>query len=381
MHRRVFLAPAVVVSLVAGIAVAQPAAAAPKWSLSPNPNPAGSIFTNLTGVACPRANSCFAVGYTTTTARTAGLVKHWNGSGWEIMRSLEPKGSRFTTWSAVSCPTAKSCFAVGSYTIAHRPRSLIEHWNGSNWAIMHVLDPDHSTSTLLSGVSCPATKSCFAVGSYTAAARTRTLVAHWNGSFWGITTAPNPNHSTSTVLSGVSCPSTRSCFAVGSVTLGPSAGSLVEHWNGSNWGIMRVFNPEHATSTVLTGVSCPSTKSCFAVGNYYPNNSLLIEHWNGSQWGIMVGIHPTGSTATVLSRVSCPSTKSCFAVGNERSGAFYKPLIEHWDGKQWGVLTSPEPSGATVAILNAVSCPTPSNCAAVGYYQNPNVKTLAERYA
>jgi hypothetical protein len=95
----------------------------------------------------------------------------------------------------------------------------------------------------------------------------------------------------------------------------------------------------------------------------------------------MIGITPSGSTATVLSRVSCPSTKSCFAVGNQRSGAFYKTLVEHWDGRRWSVMASPEPSGASVTILNAVSCPTLSNCAAVGYYQNPNVKTLVERYA
>jgi hypothetical protein len=165
------------------------------------------------------------------------------------------------------------------------------------------------------------------------------------------------------------------------VTLGASAGSLVEHWNGSSWGILRVLNPRNATSTVLSGVSCPSIKSCFAVGNYYPNNSLVIEHWNGSEWGIMVGITPNGSTATVLSRVSCPSVKSCFAVGNQRSGAFYKTLVEHWDGRHWAVMGSPEPSGATVSILNAVSCPNTTHCAAVGYFQNPNVKTLAERYA
>jgi hypothetical protein len=79
--------------------------------------------------------------------------------------------------------------------------------------------------------------------------------------------------------------------------------------------------------------------------------------------------------------VSCPSRQSCFAVGNQRAGAFYKTLVEHWDGQHWSVMASPEPTGATVSILNAVSCPNPSTCAAVGYYQNPNVKTLAERYA
>src|SRR5580704_17324703 len=96
MHRRAFLALTVAIGLLAGVVVAPPAAAAPKWALSPNPNPSGSIFTNLTGVACPSPKSWFAVGYETTVSRTRSLVKHWNGSGWGIMRSLDPAHSVFT---------------------------------------------------------------------------------------------------------------------------------------------------------------------------------------------------------------------------------------------------------------------------------------------
>ena len=235
-----------VAGLLLGVAVAQPAAAAPKWALSANPNRSGSNFTDLTGVACPSPNSCFAVGYDTTAARTKSLVKHWNGSSWAIMRSLDPKRSASTNLTAVSCPSVKSCFAVGSYTIAHNPRTLAEHWNGKSWAIMSTINPNHSASTVLNGVSCPSPKSCFAVGTYTAGAKSLTLVEHWNGAFWGIMRTPNPNHSKATALDGVSCPTTKSCFAVGTVTLGASAGSLVEHWNGSSWSIMRIFNPKNA---------------------------------------------------------------------------------------------------------------------------------------
>ena len=381
MHRSVVLALAVTVSLLLGVTVGAPAGAAARWSLSPNPNRPGSLFINLSGIACPNPKSCFAVGANTTVAGTSALVKHWNGSAWAVMPSVDPNGSTTTVLNGVACPGAKSCFAVGSYTIAGDTRSLVERWNGSAWSVPASVNPNHSTATVLNGVACPSAKSCFAVGSYTIAGDTRTLVEHWNGSAWGVLPSVNPNHSTATVLSAVSCPSPQSCFAVGRDTIASRTRSLVEHWNGGSWGIMPILDPHLSTSTALLGVSCPSPQSCFGVGNYYPNNSLLIEHWNGAKWGIMTGISPTGSTATILSAISCPALKSCFAVGDQRAGAFYKTLIEHWDGRHWGVLTSPEPADSTVAIFNAVSCSSPSSCAAVGYYQNPNVKSLVELYA
>ena len=158
----------------------------------------------------------------------------------------------------------------------------------------------------------PSTTSCFAVGDYDTArfAANPTLVEHWNGSQWKITTDPNPIGGGS--LEGVSCPSTTSCLAVGYT----GSGDLVEHWNGSSWKI--TTSPRVSTNAALRGVSCPSPTSCFAVGD--TGVKSLVEHWNGSSFSVMASPSSPGSTLTVLNGVSCPSPTSCFAVG------FYGPL-------------------------------------------------------
>jgi len=62
-----------------------------------------------------------------------------------------------------SCPTAKSCFAVGVSVLHSTARTLVEYWNGhGGWSIMHSPDPSNPS---LRGISCPSTTHCVAVGS------------------------------------------------------------------------------------------------------------------------------------------------------------------------------------------------------------------------
>jgi hypothetical protein len=189
-------------------------------------------------------------------------------------------------------------------------------------------------------------------------------------------TTPNPTGSILSLLVGVSCPSTTSCFAVGNYDTAFFAANptLVEHWNGWSWKIMTSPNPTGGGS--LEGVSCPSTTSCFAVG--YSNFGGLVEHWNGWSWKITTS--PPGSTNAALRGVSCPSTTSCFAVGD--TGV--KSLVEHWNGSSWSLMASPNPRGSTLTVLNGVSCPSTTSCFAVGFDQLLSAvdtsNTLVERY-
>ncbi len=65
--------------------------------------------------------------------------------------------------TGVSCPTAKRCFAIGGSALHPTGRTLAEHWNGhGGWSIMHSPDPPNPS---LHGISCHNTKHCVAVGS------------------------------------------------------------------------------------------------------------------------------------------------------------------------------------------------------------------------
>jgi hypothetical protein len=339
----------------------------------------------LNAASCVSAADCFAVGYyDSSDGLPLSLVEHWNGSAWSILSSPNPTGSDGFALHGVSCVSTTSCFAVGDYLGGLGDKTLVEHWNGSAWSILSSPNPTGADDTALYGVSCVSTTGCFAVGSSQTGTVLDSLVEHWNGSAWSIMTSPNPTGSTDTGLSSVSCANTTSCFAVGSYITASANKALVEHWNGSAWSIMSSPNPAGSRYTGLLGVSCPSTTTCFAVGDYSttaPTTKSLVEHWNGTSWTIMTSPNPTGS-ATYVVGVSCPNTTSCFAVGSYITTSAGKTLVEYWNGSAWSIMTSPNPTGSTYLSLNGVSCPSTTSCFAIGSYLfASSSKTLVERDA
>jgi hypothetical protein len=305
--------------------VASAANATPSWSIVSTPTLADA---GLSAVSCPSAASCFAVGI--AFARTSQtVISHWDGSRWSIMTSPNPAGAVDPFFGGVSCPTTTSCFATGSaeYGVNRTARTLIEHWNGSRWSIVNSPDPSGSTSAELHGVSCHSSSSCFAVGSYTAGEIARPLVERWNGSSWSITPSVEPAGASYVSVDWVSCAATTSGVAVGSYLGGGTDKTLTERWNGGIWSVSSSPNPSGAISASLNGVSCHGTTSCFAVGSWGGRGATitLIEHWDGTRWSIMTS-PSAGVDANSLTGVSCTARTSCFAVGVNSARA----LIERY---------------------------------------------------
>ena len=200
---------------------------------------------------------------------------------------------------------------------------------------------------------------------------------------WSAVPSPTPAGYGQVYLNGVSCPSTTNCFAVGSQSP-PYTEALVEHWNGHTWSIMTSPNPTGAFQTQLIGVSCPSTTNCFAVGYFQHGSSprftkTLVEHWDGKRWSIMTSPNPKSSANSFLNGVSCRAT-TCFAVGFTRVPNSLT-LVEHWDGIRWSIMKSPNPAGSQHASLGGVSCPITTSCFASGGAQfSSGPKTLIERW-
>jgi len=221
------------------------------------------------------------------------LVEQWNGEHWVVRTSPNPTGSQFAVLNSVACFDAMHCYAVGSYaTDTSADLTLTEQWNGSSWAVVASPNGPFPFASFLNGVSCPRAASCFAVGDFSAGGPGRTLVEHWNGAAWAIVVSPNPNTTTDAGLLNISCATTASCFAVGDFgTTGNGTRPLQEQWNGSHWSITTSPNPAASGQSVLAGVSCPSAASCFAVGSTSVGSieEGLAEHWDGTSWTITLG--------------------------------------------------------------------------------------------
>ena len=134
----------------------------------------------------------------------------------------------------------------------------------------------------------------------------------------------------------------------------------------------------------LNGIACPGLSSCWAVGDGSNGSTLLIEAYRGGNWTTESSPNPTDPTTgavlqAYLYGISCPSTTDCWAVG-DYNDAGNIPLLEQYNGAGWTIV--PGPSGGTPpfyqASLRGVSCVSSSDCWAVGF--SNNLGTLVEQY-
>jgi hypothetical protein len=342
--RRAALAIAAL-AMMAGVVAAVPASAATGWVLQTTANPASGTLNVLDAVSCTSASNCIAVGnYQNSAGDSYALAERWNGSTWALQAPVTPSGDTAFFFTGVSCPTATYCIAVGvNQPTVKSSTAVAEVWNGSTWTLQSAVSP---TLAWFSGVSCSATSNCEAVGHDSAG----TLAEHWNGSAWSTQTVPaavsglsavdclsasfceatngsaeaaswnGTTWSAQTMQTGtifsVSCGSTSSCEAVGYLLVGREANPLAEHWNGSTWADQTVPN---TTDPGLYGVSCVSTTSCTAAGvgsNSSGDGVTTAEFWNGSTWTQQTTPNPSGAEDANFQGISCPTTAACTAVGD-----------------------------------------------------------------
>ncbi|HLH46985.1 MAG TPA: hypothetical protein VKV25_07495, partial [Acidimicrobiales bacterium] len=289
-------------------------------------------------------------------------------------------GSLALDLTGVACPSSADCEAVGDYEDSsgqHVP--LAEQWNGSSWAMQTIPPPKSATDlgTYLSGVGCSSPTSCEAIGYYyNTSGNFVTLGERWNGTSWAIQTTPNAKSTHEDYLTGVACPSATSCEAVGyyyntahnPVTLG-------ERWNGTSWAIQTTPNGKGSSGSYLEGVSCSSSADCSAVGDDYNGAnaySTLAEQWNGTTWARKTIPSPKSAsgTSTYLSGVGCAPSAQCEAVGAYANKSNTNVTLgERWNGSSWAMQTTPNAKIATDGTyLAAAGCPSSTDCESVGYY-------------
>jgi hypothetical protein len=386
---RLLAAAAVGLGTAAGLALL-PSAALAAPAASPGAVPAGArdaATTNpadqLLAVSCPARRMCVAVGIADITTQLL-LAERWNGRSWTVTHPVLPAQGTSGGLTGVSCSSSRACTAVGfDYVPGTGGGPLAERWNGRSWTLQSM--PSAGNEGIpLAGVSCPTARSCTAVGAANydpVTGAVSPLAEHWNGSRWAIQPAPQIGKPGSQ-LSGVSCSSPSACTAVGDYEgkddEGPGTAPLALRWNGVKWAVQPTPGGSSATDnedSQLAGVSCTAASACIAVG-YDPNGLPLALRWNGRRWASQQITGPLP-----LSAVSCWSAGRCIAVGDADFGGF----AERLQGRTWAPQQVPTPAGANGIFLTAVSCSAPSRCTAVGYQTRTvsmvaDIRTLAERW-
>jgi hypothetical protein len=340
------------------------------WNIVPSPNAGDYNNGRFYAASALSSDDVWTVGDSTSFGGSfpRTLVQHWDGTQWSITPSLSPASWSNNLYGVVAI-TPNDVWAVGnqSNSIGGTQRTLIEHWDGTQWSI--IPSPNAGTDKdFLGGVDAVSSDDVWAVGRSVSDGVQQTLIEHWDGTQWSI--VPTPNGAGEDSLTAVSAITDSDVWAVG---------TLIMHWDGTEWSI--IPNP---SSGSLTGIVALAPDDVWAVGSELDQAQVgqtLTLHWDGSQWSTIPSPSP-GTDGNRLSAVSGTASGDVWAVGYYYSDAdCCRTLILHWDGSSWLVTDSPNSEYETY-YLRGVAAVGPNDVWAVGVANEGSrfEYTLVERY-
>jgi hypothetical protein len=351
-------------------------------------------------VACASAQSCAA----------SGLWLYTEKAGkWQVV--TPPVLAHISTAArSLACPSAGKCEAVGGGErhVVHLTESG-RQWRVAAFSLPANADPKSPFPGIT--LACASAGNCTAVGYYYSADHaTHALLITESDGTWGTstdvplpadaaTTFPSPNESfAGGFLNRVSCPSAGSCTTVGSYTRQPNGATYpwILDESGGQWGAATgPALPPDAGTTIdyrggsspfmgFNGLSCPSAGNCTAVGGYVDENDnfqggIFTERDGSWSNGIKAPVPANAAPNTdpmelnnPLNAVSCATPADCAAVGFYVKGQskIQRGLLLAEHQGTWKATPISLPKGAQAqggVVLTSVSCPSPGNCVAVGY--------------
>ena len=361
------------------LATQQAHSACKGWSAVHSPNPGtGSNFLN--GVAAVAPGNLWAVGSYGNGNGGFPLIEHLSHGAWKVVSSPSVAGSL----SGIAAIAANNIWAVGENDSAGMQETLIERWNGKAWTI--VASPNFApTGNTLAAISVDTASDIWAVGTTTSSSTAsgyQPLIEHWNGTAWSLSSSP----AVSGRLASVAAIAPGDAWAVGTYAGQNGIQTLAEHWNGAKWSI--VSSPSPSAINSLNSVVKISANDVWASGDYTnsPAPSAeytpLIEHWDGAKWSVVSAV--LQGTSDLLNGMAAVSSNNIIVVGDYRSSIDpngpYFTLVEQWNGRQWSVVNSPSPGSLDSDLSAAARVPKTNHLWAVGFtYDGTIYGTLTEK--
>jgi hypothetical protein len=154
------------------------------WSKVTTPT-SGASHSMLNGVSCASASACMAVG----NGPKGALAEQWNGSAWSLSLNGAPAAN--SGLGGVWCTGASACLAVGTQSTG--PAAQIDQsvrWNGTAWSRLTTPNPpNHLDLHGLQGIACVTASDCWAVGGSASTGEpglASSIIEHWNGTKWSL---------------------------------------------------------------------------------------------------------------------------------------------------------------------------------------------------
>jgi hypothetical protein len=148
---------------------------------------------------------------------------------------------------------------------------IVAHWDGQSWKVVSG-EGGSTQMAMLNGVTALAPNNVWVVGAafqggVLSGLHVKTLVEHWNGSQWSTVASPDVPNAFASYLTGVAAISANNIWAVGGAFTGDHFTSLLENWDGAHWNLVQAPNASDGHQHMLLGTSAvPGTKQVWAVG-------------------------------------------------------------------------------------------------------------------
>jgi hypothetical protein len=203
------------------------------WRGTPLQQPEGTTsFNGAFDVSCTSSTFCLAVGSYATDAEgdnNLTFIETWNGTRWKL--DSIPAAVTNVALSAVSCANRTNCQVAGT---AGAGQLAAAQWNGKTWRVRSMPGNGGEFANTPLSISCASASSCMAVGTFGDVSANFQVADVWNGHAWKAT----KSSAAIELLTAVSCPAAGHCLAVG-VT---SDHTRAEQWNGQNWKLVKTIN-------------------------------------------------------------------------------------------------------------------------------------------
>ncbi len=354
------------------------------WSQSAVVGSASLNNTYLNSVSCFLATSCMAVGADTGNNAIFSSGVESNGRWtWSPTEDVPPdtlqSGYLGTgDLTGVSCPSATTCVAVGTDSSLQAFYSVATQVNGVwSWSTGSRIAPDTSAKSYINDVSCPSAAMCVAVGRDTSVQAIYSVGVQTDGAWsWSASTTIAADSAGHGRLDGVNCPTVTKCLAVGYDSMHREISATGTDVSGVwTWSAPTVIPPDSSGGGYLALVSCPSATTCVTVGfdaKHEPIVAVATLRGQSWTWQRTQEITPDRTKHGYFNGVSCASTVTCVAVGYDSDGhAIYSRGTRIGNAWKWtdsiGVASVRQGHG----FFNDVSCFNPLSCVVVGYDGSP----------
>ena len=249
------------------------------------------------------------------------------------------------------------------------------HYDGANWTGFPVPGVG-DTGDKLWGVAAISPTNAWAVGSFRTSATTTGNLQHWDGTQWSV--AQGSPDDVGEILGSITAISADDIWA------GSCIPADFEHYDGTQWTFFYAGYPGSPDGeSCVQSISAISTNDVWAAGwiNYSGNtSSTQIQHWDGTQWTVITSPN-VGTGSNRLFGIVALNDNDVWAVGDSvapDTGIEYpnRTLIEHWDGASWTVVPSPNVEYNNLVrdnVLQGIVAVSANDLWAFGYFAaNPS---------